>query len=717
MKWFACTAFAVCLLAGGHVGAYSFNESGSLMLSDAEMKAMLSGHDAEELRKAMHEAGQQFLQDKQTMRRRSSPTGKYSPGHVQCPEQPKGNNYVGFIRNSSDHTMSPDEAGYMNKHKQQIRGAWADWLTRANITGAGGLPGSIDDFLNKNQPSVAFAISGGGYRAMLDGLAMVQGFDGRNETAKQRGVGGLLQATDYVAGLSGGSWATGALAINNWATPQSMVDKFMDLKNNLIFPSDNLVSFYLDLFHDVDDKKDAGFETAIVDLWGRALSYHLLNDTMYEKHGQATTMSDITRTQNFKDAMYPFPIALTIGRQPGETWVNRNATYFEWNPFEFGSWKHGVNAFFPTSYVGTPMNNGMPAADDKHCINGFDNFGFVVGSSSTLFNAAYLKLLQDNSSSVLKGVLNSFFHDLDKELNDVASVPNPFTGYRKNENPFQVVGDVYLVDGGEANQNIPLEPLLQPARPIDMIVAMDGSADTGSSWPNGSALVETRKRMQLKEFSNIAYPNVPDVDTIVNEGLNTRPTFFGCDGSNDIINKDTAVNPLPPLIVYLASYPYSAYANTSTFQLGYNPTDQQNMLDNGFNVATMGGQMDDWHECLACASILRPLQRSKQPIPQNCQQCLQKYCWDGKKNNTKPGNFTPAVGDLPFIQSNGKDTVEPAVTGSNESSSGGALSDMLGDGKGNTTENAADALRFNICLTAALVVSATLYVASQTMSF
>ena len=44
-----------------------------------------------------------------------------------------------------------------------------------------------------------------------------------------------------------------------------------------------------------------------------------------------------------------------------------------------------------------------------------------------------------------------------------------------------------LVDGGLNGENIPFQPLLAEARGVDVIMAMDGSADTDQNYPNGES--------------------------------------------------------------------------------------------------------------------------------------------------------------------------------------------------------------------------------------
>jgi len=90
---------------------------------------------------------------------------------------------------------------------------------------------------------------------------------------------------------------------------------------------------------------------------------------------------------------------------------------------------------------------------------------------------------------------------------------------------------------------------------VDAIIAVDASADTEYSYPNGSALRTTFERAAILEQNQdvrIRMPDVPSVNGFINGGLNTRPVFFGC---NDT---DT------PIIVYVPNYPWSYASNVST---------------------------------------------------------------------------------------------------------------------------------------------------------
>jgi lysophospholipase len=56
------------------------------------------------------------------------------------------------------------------------------------------------NFSTMSQPALGMTSSGGGYRALLEGSGVVQGFDGRDSTSN---VNGLYQALTYESGLSG----------------------------------------------------------------------------------------------------------------------------------------------------------------------------------------------------------------------------------------------------------------------------------------------------------------------------------------------------------------------------------------------------------------------------------------------------------------------------------------------------------------------------------
>lgn len=66
----------------------------------------------------------------------------------------------------------------------------------------------------------------------------------------------------------------------------------------------------------------------------------------------------------------------------------------------------------------------------------------------------------------------------------------------------------------------------------------------------------------------------------VNLGLNSRPTFFGCNASNY-----TSFSRTPPLVIYFPHTGWTAYTNFSTFTLEYTNADVAAYIDNGVATA------------------------------------------------------------------------------------------------------------------------------------
>lgn len=258
-----------------------------------------------------------------------------------------------------------------------------------------------------------------------------------------------------------------------------------------------------------------------------------------------------------------------------------------------------------------------------------------MGTSSSLFNQFLLQAGTADIPDLAKKFIQRILSKVSANQNDIAEYsPNPFYHYNPtNKNRNTNFQNLSLVDGGEDLQNIPLQPLIQPARSIDVIFAVDSSADTDTYWPNGTSLVATYQRST--DPSGIAngtsFPSIPDVNTFVNLGLNHKPTFFGCNSSN--------TSSVTPLIVYIPNAPYNYQSNVSTFDRDYTVQERNAMVANGFNVANMGNSTIDtmWSQCVGCAILSRSLERTSTPVPAVCQQCFRKFCWDGTVNSTVPG--------------------------------------------------------------------------------
>ncbi|KAI1326946.1 lysophospholipase catalytic domain-containing protein [Xylariaceae sp. FL0255] len=584
----------------------------------------------------------------------NSPSGDYAPAAVDCPSQKP------TVRSAG--SLSSSETDWLSKRRPNTIDPMMQFFTRANISGfdaASWLQNNAQNF--SVVPNIGISVSGGGYRALMNGAGFLAAADNRTQGSTDAGgIGGLLQSATYLSALSGGGWLVGSLFANNFSTITQLRDGYSGSSlwqfSNSLFEgpeSDgisavNTVEYWDDVKDQVDEKEDAGYDVSVTDYWGRALSYQLINA---DDGGPAYTFSSIAGFDEFVAADTPMPILVTDERSPGTVIVSLNSTVFEFNPWEFGSWDPTLYGFAPTEYIGSNFSNGA-IADDGKCVRGYDQFGFMMGTSSSLFNS----FLLDNISSsgvptLVADAIEDLLNDLD-ENDEVVSLfdPNPFYKYNSDTNPSANEQTLTMVDGGLDLQNIPIQPLLQPNRAVDVIFAVDSSADTNFNFPNGTALRATYDRTFGSIANGTKFPAVPDANTFINLKLNQQPTFFGCNTSEFTSGSGSGTDgekggSIPPLIVYIPLAPYSAYSNASTFTPSYSDSDRDAYIQNGYNVATMGnGTVDsEWPACAACAVLQRSLERTGQDVPSGCASCFSRYCWNGTTDTTNNGAYEPAL--------------------------------------------------------------------------
>lgn len=176
-------------------------------------------------------------------------------------------------------------------------------------------------------------------------------------------------------------------------------------------------------------------------------------------------------------------------------------------------------------------------------------------------------------------------------------------------------------DGGIDQQNIPFAPLLY--RNVDAIIANDNSADTADNWPNGTSLYMT---MLWAQKNGLNFPNVPAPDVAVAQGLNTKPSFYGCYANTG------------PLVVSIPAAPdivgADGVVNIGTVTFNVDDSVVPTFIQNGnANIlrgpGTLAAQTTpgNWPQCVACAVMQRKLARDGIPLPAVCQTCFTQLCW------------------------------------------------------------------------------------------
>ncbi len=572
-----------------------------------------------------------------------SPTDSYAPGVVDCPSNGT------LVRSSSG--LSSKEKAWVAKRHNVTDIAMLDYFSRANLTDF-----DYETFLSNVSLNIGMSFSGGGLRAMLCGAGQFSALDNRTTNSTTSGLGGIVQASTYITGLSGGNWFVGTLVMNNWTSVQEILEPdsgIWNLEHQLYNPGGlNVIktaAFWDQISDDIDDKRDAGFNVSLTDPWGRMLAQHFFDMSVEET--AAYTWSTIQEMDAFTNYDMPFPIMVADGRSPDTTIINLNSTVFEISPFELGTWDPSLEAFTNVKYLGTNVTKGESV--NGSCIAGFDNAGFILGTSSTLFNQFILQINSTSLSGSLYDLAVNFLSDLGENYDDIAIyAPNPFTDFN-DLSKITSADFLSLVDGGEDGQNVPLYPLLQEERDVDLIFAFDNSADTDYYWPNGTSLVSTYERQFGTQGNKTSFPYVPDVKSFLNLNMTARPAFFGCNASNL-----TDLSHTPPLVIYIANRPFSYPSNVSTFTLKYEEDDKRSMIQNGYEVASRYNLTLDseWPACVACAIIRREQERRGDEQSDQCKKCFTQYCWSG--------NYDESGVEMNFTETgmtNGSSTVAAGI--------------------------------------------------------
>ncbi|KAF5013293.1 hypothetical protein FDECE_688 [Fusarium decemcellulare] len=536
-----------------------------------------------------------------------TPGSAYAPKHITCPSTP-------LVRGATG--ISAAESSYITRRHHKASTALKTWLRSVDE----GFDAVIKSWPahhygnGAKAPVVALTSSGGGYRAMLSGAGVIKAFDGR-EKAKT-GVSGLYQALTYQAGLSGGSWLLSSLAGNNYPTISSLQKGLWEeaLEDSLLVSS-ILVSPQKDPIYDtveanIKAKRAAGFEPTIIDPWGRILAYGLL----YGKDGGVhATMSSIVQSSSFKHHAAPYPIITALGVEAGSCIPERNATQYEFHPYEFGSWDTGVAAFAVSKYLGTSFSNGHPA---KSCITNYDQLSYVLGTSSNVFAAACEPVTANNSADAsLEQNFAALVSQAGSGEPDVSVretfglFPSPFQG--RLESPrVSALSTLELVDGGVGvgYQGNPIWPFLYRSD-VDVIIVNENSADTEDSYPNGTQIVNTYKAAVAAGLTRM--PPIPPVETFVAKKLNQKPTFFGCHKKN------------AATIIFIPNFNYTFESGQSTYKIQYYRNETVGMIDNGVEVGNYGGK-DNWPLCLACGIM----KKHGGQLPEECVSCFKEYCFN-----------------------------------------------------------------------------------------
>ena len=420
----------------------------------------------------------------------------------------------------------------------------------------------------------------------------------------------------------------------NWAVVMADLNEPKEKLDNTLFIKTDIFSW---------DQQATMFKQAYE--WQGRLDFFAANAGMDDRDDIFASISSDSTKPPKQPNMKTFDVNLT-GTYYG---IKLAAHYMSLDSKAAGKPKVGGKIVVTASAAGIyPLPSVPQYAATKHGLVGLARSMGPVGAAVNIrINALCPALVTTGLlSSALQDALEDILTNVGQADYDIADYPNPFYKYHSDSNPYAVSRQLTLVDGGEDLQNVPLHPLIQPEREVDVIFAVDSSADTNASlptnasalnWPDGASLVATYERSLASIQNGTAFPAIPDINTFFNLGLNNRPTFFGCDASN--------LTGPSPLIVYMPNAPYVYNSNVSTYDLQYNDTERNAIVMNGYNGATQGnGTLDSqWPTCVGCAILSRSFNRTNTKMPDVCTQCFDRYCWNGTTDSSPPANYVPAM--------------------------------------------------------------------------
>ncbi|KAL8283927.1 hypothetical protein RQP46_005359 [Phenoliferia psychrophenolica] len=536
---------------------------------------------------------------------RNSPS--YAPREVVCP--------VGLNVRQTTATgpLNPAEAAYIAARTAQSKMLWSTYLAGAGLTNF-----ELKKFIPKGTPvagstlpNIAVSVSGGGFRAMLTGGGILSGLDSRVATAVEAGTGGLLQLANYAVGLSGGGWCLGSWAAANYPTFEDMLAVW-DFQDEALLPKPSDPTVYQDAALSTITKFEAGFP---------------VSDDMDNPNGPGseTLVSSIQKVPNYVSHSAPFPIFYATGREPSTTNVSMLSPRYEVTPVAFGLNHPSVGSVdIPIEYLGTKMFAGHPTST---CVEGMENAGWLLGANGNSITnpGLYVDLVTASSITPEQGqTISSILSLVPDAYADSATLANPFMGisplsYRATDDQL-----LFLLDGGASEPNItnlPIWPMIQPSRKIDVIFAIDDSGDTADAYPSGVALYIWSLVTKYAGFGVYPYPAIPTPDRFLSEGRTKRISFLGSSCEPDHLTSSATIT---PLIIYIPKYHVNYNTNTSSSTTQYSVEEQQGFYANGMAIAT-GGQNK---ECFACAVIDAQQTRNKVARTAQCEACFADYCFN-----------------------------------------------------------------------------------------
>ena len=322
-------------------------------------------------------------------------------------------------------------------------------------------------------PRVALCFSGGGVRAMIGTMAYLTAF------AKL----GLVDASSYIAALSGSSWAVSAWYGNRddssnrlvrddaqhakdpWVYGMKGQADWSDLKQHVCTTPMPSIGDDLTMSKAVLHKVHMGRSLDLCDVWGLYLGYRFLKPAM-DNHWSTDGLSDTLH--KIQQHQLPVPIITAVMPEHPKTDSTKLLQHWvEMTPFS--TFARVLECSIPTQAFGCRFQNGTQVAGSRSD----DQLHYMMGISGSAFGAPLAQV-----SSYFPGPLRLLYNKLVElypemggwSIARVCGLIQNFE-YHADHRPKHFASSVLqMVDAGSAF-NLPLPPLVR--RGVEILVVCD----------------------------------------------------------------------------------------------------------------------------------------------------------------------------------------------------------------------------------------------------
>lgn len=391
----------------------------------------------------------------------------------------KNNDYrsqVAYVRDASKN-FSPHEQNFLTQRRPKVQRALQTLLPQTATSRA---------------PVISVILSGGGNRAMFTSCGFSQGLQEI----------GVLDATTYMAGLSGSTWFMGCWYTSGIKNIAEFRRKFAQtMTQGLLKVSPREFQLILD---ELKVKYVYHQPMTSMDLFGALLGNALLRnfgDKRYQIY-----LSD--QKNNVVSGEWPFPIYTAID---GSKIAHKFEAWFEFTPYEVGG-ARWLDLYIPTWAFGRRFAQGVSVDDAPEVSLAFLFSIFGSAFAVDVFRMwqemeKSMNLTEQNKEFLQKRILSQIGHKRIthcEEFNFTAGMEGSILRDEKY---------MILVDGGiGTNLPYPVVSGERPERAPDVLIFFEASAEISSIKKNmDAALAELRKSEKYARSHNLKFPHITTV--------------------------------------------------------------------------------------------------------------------------------------------------------------------------------------------------------------